>query len=90
MIFVLINGERSNSWAGRPPVVTLHRSREGARAGVLDYVKRNWKDKVGTEEPGEQDDMIEQYFEEVLECYDIQEVKEPSDRPTAPSAIASA
>lgn len=77
MPFALIIGERSNSWAGRSPVVTLHHNREQAMAGLVEYVKRNWQDEVGGDEPEEADQMIEQYFEEVLEFYDIHEVPEP-------------
>ena len=75
MPFVLIIGERSNSWAGRSPVVSLHHNREQATANLVEYVKRNWDDEVGGDVPEEADEMIEQYFEEVLEQYDIQEVQ---------------
>jgi len=81
MPFVLIIGERSNSWAGRPPVVTLHHTREDARTTLLDYVKRNWEDEVVGDEPEESDALIEQYFDEVLEFYDIQEVQYSTPAP---------
>ena len=75
MPFVLIIGERSNSWAGRTPKVTLHNSREQAQAALVDYVKRNWEGEVEGDEPESADELIQQYFDEVLEFYDIQEVQ---------------
>ena len=54
MPFVLIIGERSSSWAGRPSVVTLHNSKDEARAKLVDYVKRNWATEVGTRNPRKQ------------------------------------
>ena len=81
MPFVLIIGERSSSWAGRAPVVTLHHSREEAKAKLLDHVKRNWEDEVGDDEPEGEDELIDQYFDEVLEFYDIQEVQYSTPAP---------
>ena len=78
MPFVLVIGERSNSSAGRPPAVKLYRSREDAQVGLAEYVRSNWKDEVGDELPEdtENEELIEHYFDEVLEFYDIQEVQE--------------
>ena len=90
MPFVLVIGERSNSWAGRPPAVRLYRSREDAQAGLAEYVKSNWKDEIGDELPEDTEDeeLIEQYFEEVLEFYDIQEVQEqPSNARSADGPV---
>jgi hypothetical protein len=77
MPFILTIRERSHSWAGRPPVRSEHASRAGAQAELLDYVRRNWDAEMGTEAPGEPGKMIEEYFSEVLEGYDIVEAGIP-------------
>jgi hypothetical protein len=56
MSFVLTIRERNDSWAGRPPARSSHRTREEAEAALLGYVRRNWDAVMGTE---------------VLEAYDI-------------------
>jgi hypothetical protein len=72
MPFLLIVGERGNSWGGRPSAVTIHETREDAKAQLLDYVNRNWDDETdGHERPEDSDDMIERYFDEVQERYEI-------------------
>ena len=73
MPFILTIRERSHSWAGRPPVRSEHASRAGAQAELLDYVRRNWDAEMGTDAPGEPGKIIEEYFSEVLEGYDIVE-----------------
>jgi hypothetical protein len=74
MPFVLTVGERGSSWAGRPPVATRHDTREEAEAELLDYVERNWDSEMdGEERPEDPTEMIGQYFEVVLERYEIVE-----------------
>ncbi len=81
MPFVLIVGERGNSWSGRPPAATIHETREEAEAELLDYVRRNWDDETdGDEPPEDPDDMIERYFGDVLERYEIVEAKAKTNR----------
>jgi hypothetical protein len=71
MAYVLtIDG--GNAWAGRPPVATLHETRAEAEAELLDYVRRNWDDETdGDEQPDDLDEMIDRYFEQVPERYQI-------------------
>jgi len=73
MPFLLTIRERNDSWAGRGPAVSTHPSREDAEASLLDYVQRNWDAEVGTEPPDDPEDMIRQYFDDVLEAYEIAE-----------------
>jgi hypothetical protein len=72
MPFILIIGERSNSWAGRPSRATMHASRQEAESEVLAFVQRNWDSELGNDErPDDADEMIEYYFENVPERYEI-------------------
>ena len=74
MAFILTIRERGNSWAGRNPVTTSHRTRGDAQAALVDYVRRNWDVEMDDEEPPSDDPkLIERYFENVLEAYDITE-----------------
>jgi hypothetical protein len=73
MPYILTIRERNNSWAGRPPVTTTHNSRTDAEAELLDYVRRNWDAELGTEPPGDAQQMIEEYFADVLEAFEITE-----------------
>ncbi len=78
MPFILAVFERSNSWAGRPPAVSLYATCDDAKAGLVAYVKKNWESELGDAIPEAGDEeLIEQYFEEVLEDYSIQEVDWP-------------
>jgi hypothetical protein len=36
-------------------------------------VIRNWDAEIGDDRPDDADEMVQQYFAEVLEAYDIQE-----------------
>jgi hypothetical protein len=65
--------ERGCSWAGRDPIAIVHPTREEAEAELLDYVKENWDAKMGDDPPEDDDDLVEQYFDCVLEEYDIAE-----------------
>lgn len=71
MPFVLTISERNYSWAGRGPVVTTHDNRQDAENELLDYVRRNWDAEVGTDRPSDPQEMIAEYFNEVLEQYAI-------------------
>jgi hypothetical protein len=74
MPFTLIVAELGNSWAGRPPAATVHDTRSGAEAELLEYVRRNWDSAMdGDEEPDDPQQMIEQYFDVVPERYEIVE-----------------
>jgi hypothetical protein len=38
---------------------------------LRDYVQRNWDAEVGTEPPDDPDEMVQEYFAEALEAYEI-------------------
>jgi len=73
MPFLLKIRERNDSWAGRSPATSTHPTRDSAEAALLDYVRRNWDAEVGTEPPSDPEDMIREYFDDVLEAYEITE-----------------
>ena len=73
MPFTLIIKERGGSWAGRSPVTSVHPARAEAEAALLDYVRRNWDAEIGTDSPEDPAEMIAEYFDEVLEDYEIVE-----------------
>ena len=73
MAYTLTIRERGNSWAGRSPFTSEHRSESDERAALVTYVKENWEAEVGDEPPADEDEMIRQYFDEVLEAYEIKE-----------------
>ncbi|HLY61307.1 MAG TPA: hypothetical protein VKV95_11205 [Terriglobia bacterium] len=75
MPFVLIIRERSSSWAGRDPITLIHPRREEAIAELVDYVRESWGAKMDEDPPGEEDELIDQYFDHVLEEYIIAEAK---------------
>lgn len=74
-LYVLIIKEKSDSWAGRSPFGTEHATRQAAEAELLDYVRRNWDAEMGTDPPEDPEEMIQEYFSEVLEAYEIREVR---------------
>jgi len=73
MAFVLMIRERGCSWAGRDPIAIVRPTREEAEAELLDYVKENWDAKMGDDPPEDDDEPVEQYFDRVLEEFDIAE-----------------
>ena len=73
MSFTLTIRERSNSWAGRGPMRSEHATRSEAEAELLEYVRRNWDAEIGTAPPDDPEDMIHEYFSDVLETYEIME-----------------
>ena len=79
MAFILTIHERSHSWAGRPPARSEHGTRVDAEAELLQYVRRNWDAEMGTEPPADPGEMIQAYFSDVLESYDIVERQQPQE-----------
>ena len=74
MPFTLVIKERAHSWAGRPPVKSSHASRDEAEAELVRYVRANWGAEVGTDDPPDDHAaMVQEYFAEVFESYDITE-----------------
>jgi len=73
MPFVLIIRERGSSWAGRDPIATIHPSREEAEAELLAYVREMWEAKMDQDPPEDDDEIVERYFDKVLEEYLITE-----------------
>jgi hypothetical protein len=74
MPFTLIIKERGHSWAGRPPVKSSHPTREEAEAELTRYVRANWDIEVGADDPPDDPTaMVQEYFADVLESYDITE-----------------
>jgi len=71
MPFLLTIRERNQSWAGRPPATSTHATREAAEDALVAYVRENWNAEIGTEPPDSPELMIEEYFDEVLEAYEI-------------------
>jgi hypothetical protein len=75
MPFTLVIKERGHSWAGRPPAKSSHTTREEAEAELARCVRANWDAEVGNDGPPPDDQaaMVHEYFDEVLESYDISE-----------------
>jgi len=73
MAFMLTITERNHSWAGRSPAITTHATKADAAAALIEYVRRNWDAEIGTEPPADEQDLIAEYFGEVLEQYEIEE-----------------
>jgi hypothetical protein len=74
MAFILTIRERGDSWAGRGPATTSHPTRREAQAALLAYVRRNWDTEMdGEEPPSDGPELVERYFGNVLEAYDITE-----------------
>ncbi len=73
MPYTLIIKERNNSWAGRPPVRSVHATKDEAETALANYVARNWDAEVGDERPSDPTEMVEEYFSEILEAYEIVE-----------------
>lgn len=84
-MYVLTIKERNHSWAGRGPVRSEHASEAEAHAALVDYVKRNWEAEVGEEAPADEDEMVEEYFAEVMESYTIRELSKSHRQATAVS-----
>lgn len=73
MPYILTIRERNDSWAGRSPAVSEHASLREAETALSEYVSRNWDSEMGTAPPDDPDVLIQEYFAEVLEEYEILE-----------------
>jgi hypothetical protein len=71
--YTLIVKERNHSWAGRRPIRSVHSTKEEAETALVEYVTRNWDAEVGSERPSDPLEMVEEYFSEVPEAYEIVE-----------------
>ncbi len=74
MAFILTIRDRGDSWAGRSPCTSEHRTESGARAALVAYVKENWESELEGQPPADEDDMVTEYFENVREAYEISEL----------------
>ena len=74
MPYTLTIKERNHSWSGRSPARSVHTTRSEAEAALIEYVARNWDAEVGDERPSDPAEMVEEYFAEVLEAYEIEEM----------------
>jgi hypothetical protein len=74
MPYTLIIKEQNHSWAGRAPVRSVHATKDEAETALVEYVTRNWGAEVGDQRPIDPTAMVEEYFSEVLEAYEIEEV----------------
>ena len=73
MAYTLTIRERGNSWAGRSPFSSEHPTQQQAQAALVAYVKENWAAEMGEEPPADEAEMVQRYFEDVLEAYEITE-----------------
>ena len=78
MTYILTIGESGSSWPGRSPVSSTHATEAAARDALVAYVRRNRDSEIGPEvggfdPPEDPTGMVEQYFAEVPETYDILE-----------------
>ena len=69
----MIIRERGCSWAGRDPIAIIHSRWEEAQAELVDCVRENWDAKTDEVRPEDDDELIDQYFDKVLEEYVIAE-----------------
>lgn len=81
MPFTLTIAERGHAWAGRGPATSTHPTRQAAEAAVLTYVRENWDEEMGTAAPDDPQAMVEEYFAEVMEQYEIFEAAVAVERP---------
>ena len=73
MPYTLTIKERNHSWSGRSPARSVHATKDEAERALIEYVTRNWDAEVGTEPPDDPDAIVQEYFAEVLEAYEILE-----------------
>lgn len=74
MAFIFTLRERAESWAGRERVTRVHRTRAEAVMALVDYARRNWGAEMHEEPPADEEELVERYFEDVLEVYEITEI----------------
>lgn len=41
---------------------------------LVDYARRNWGAEMHEEPPADEEELVERYFEDVLEVYEITEI----------------
>lgn len=74
MPFVLVISEVSNSWAGRGPLASTHATQAEAQAALVQWVRENWDVEMdGDPLPDDEEEMIRQFFDFVLQKYEIAE-----------------
>jgi hypothetical protein len=73
MPYTLTIKERNHSWSGRSPARSVHATKDEAERALIEYVTRNWDAEVGDERPNDPAAMVEDYFSEVFEAYEIEE-----------------
>ena len=71
MPYILMIRERSSSWAGRGPIAVIHPSEEEAQAQLIEYVRGNWDNMMNDDPPEDDYELVEEYFDQVLEEYVI-------------------
>jgi len=82
MPFVLMIRKRRGPWEGRGLIATIHSTEEDAQANLVDYVRENWDAKMDNDPPKTADELIEAYFDHVLEEYAISEATDTTSRRT--------
>lgn len=83
MPFVLMIRKRSGPWEGRGMIAIIHSSEEGAQAELVDYVRENWGEKMDSDPPQNNDELIDAYFDQVLEEYAICETADTTSTGTS-------
>ena len=73
--FTLLISEKNGSWAGRKPLRSTHPTEEAAEEALVEYVRRKWDAEMGSEPPEDESDLVDEYFDSVLERYQIVEGK---------------
>ena len=71
MPFVLTIRERNHSWAGPSPITRTHPTSEAAKAELHDSAELGFRNGSRSTDP---DEMVDEYFSEVLEAYEIIEI----------------
>jgi hypothetical protein len=74
MAYILTIREPGNSLAGRGRSQARHATEGEAHAALVDWVRENWNLEMdGDELPDDEEEMIRQYFDFVLQEYEIAE-----------------
>lgn len=68
---LLIKGRQD--WDGRGGVTSTHSTEQAAEDALREYVEENWDTHIGTDRPDENgiDDIVDLYFEDGNESYEI-------------------
>lgn len=83
MPFVLMIRKRRGPWEGRGMIARILSSEEDAQAELVDYVRENWGAKMDNDPPQNADELVEAYFDKVLEEYAISEATAATSTGTA-------